>query len=207
LLGGIGGAYTIIRQNGDVLHEVVNVPDATDGYVALHLSASGTRIALVTFPPMPDLQVHDAPDAATLENFVDFEGAAQVPEIDWSPDDAFLYYIVHDPTGAVPDRVMRVSSTDETMKTQVFQDASVPRLEKIYVSNDGATLVVSGEDDAGVTAVWTLPSTGGTSVRVAEEGGNRLRVEAASGLSPDGTRFVLHSTTARGTLLTVERLE
>ncbi len=207
LLGGIGGAYTILRQNGDVLYTVVNVPDATDGYVALHLSASGTMLALVTHPPMPDLQVHQVTDAATLQNFVDFEGTAQVREIDWSPDDQQIYYIARDPTGVAADRIVRVPATDAAQKTLVYQDPSVPRFEKVFVSNDGATLLVSGEDAAGVSGVWTIPSAGGAATLVGQEGGNRLRVAAATGPSPDGTRFVLHSTTARGTLLTVERLE
>lgn len=206
LLGGIGGAYTILRQNGTVLYTVPFVPDAMDGWVALHLSASGTLLALVTHPPMPDLQVHRADTAATLQNHVDFEGTAQVREIDWSPDDAFLYYLLGDPTGTQPDRIMKVETGNLASRSTVFQDPAIPFLDRIFVSNDGQTLIVSGEDDAGDTGVWTLPAAGGTPTRVATEDGKRLTVRAASAPSPDGLRYVLFSTTARGTLLTVERL-
>ena len=104
-------------------------------------------------------------------------------------------------------KVSMSSSTNAASRQAIFQDAAIPFLNRVFVSNDGATLLVSGEDADGKTAVWTLPSAGGTPVKIAEEGGSRLTVRAASGPSPDGERFVMFATTARGTVLTVEPLD
>jgi hypothetical protein len=207
LVGGIGGAYSILKEeDGSLVFTVPVLPDTTAGYTALHLAASGTQLALATLPPTPDLQVHRADTGATTQDFAAIEGSAVIREIDWTPDDAFLFYSVGDPTGAQPDRIVKVSSTSAASKTTVFQDATIPRIDRLFLSGDGLTLLFSGKDDSGKTGVWTVAASGGAPVRIETEGGSRLTVQAGSGLSPDGMRFVLLSTTARGPIWTVEDL-
>ena len=207
LLGGIGGVYTVLRQDGTVLYEVTILSGVTGGYTGLHIAASGTKVALATIQTQPDLQVHSVVDGSPLHAHPDVEGSATIREVEWSPDDTFLYYSLGDPTGAQPDDIRRVLAASSSVPASVFTDAQIPRIDRLFLSSDGTTFVFSGVDAAGEMGVWMLPVTGGTAIRVAREDERRLTVRAATGPSPDGERFVLLADTARGTRLTVERLE
>lgn len=207
LLGGIGGAYTVLQQDGTVLHEVTVLSDVSGGYLGLHLAASGTKVALATQQTQPDLQVHSVTDGTRLFEYPDVEGVAVIRELEWSAEDSFLYYALGDSTGTAPDAIRRVLSDSVSAPALVFEDAAIPRIDRLYLSSDGTTFVFSGEDADDETGVWTIPASGGTAVRVAREDERRLTVRAATGPSPDGERFVLLSDTARGTRLTVEKLE
>lgn len=207
LLGGVGGAYTVLEQDGSVLYQVTALSDVGGGYEALHLSASGTKLALATLPPQPDVQVHSVVDGTRMQAFPDLEGSAVIRTLDWSPDDAFLFYSVGLPGGAQPDAIRRILSGSASVAQTVFQDGSIPRIDRLFLSSDGTTFVLSGVDGGGEMGVWTLPAAGGAAVRVAREDSRRLTVRAATGPSPDGKHFVLLADTARGSRLTVERLE
>lgn len=207
LLGGIGGAFTILQQDGTVLHEVTALADVSGGYLGLHLAASGTKLALATQQTQPDLQVHSVTDGTRLFEYPDVEGAGVIRELEWSSEDSFLYYSLGDPTGTSPDAIRRVLSDSVSAPATVFEDAAIPRIDRLYLSSDGTTFVFSGEDADGEMGVWMIPASGGTAVRVAREDSRRLSVRAATGPSPDGQRFVLLSDTARGPRLTVEPLE
>ena len=207
LLGGVGGAFTILQQDGTILHEVTVLSDVSGGYLGLHLAASGTKLALATQQTQPDLQVHSVTDGSRLFEYPDVEGTAVIRELEWSAEDSFLYYSLGDSTGATPDAIRRVLSDSVSAPALVFQDAGIPRIDRLFLSSDGTTFVFSGEDADDEMGVWTIPASGGTAVRVAREDNRRLTVRAATGPSPDGQRFVLLSDTARGTRLTVEPLE
>lgn len=207
LLGGIGGAFTLLKQDGTILHEVTALEDVSGGYEALHLSASGTLLALATLPPTPDLQVHSVVDGSRLHAFPDVAGTAVIRELEWSPDDSFLYYSVGDASGAQPDAIRRILSDAPSAPALVYQDADVPFIDRLFLSGDASLFVISGEDAEERTGVWMLASAGGAAVRVATEDERRLRVRAATGPSPDGGAYVLLSDTARGTLLTLETLQ
>lgn len=207
LLGGIGGAFTLMQQDGTILYEVTNVSGVAGGYTSLHLAASGTKVALATLQTQPDLGVHSVTDGSELFTIPDVEGTADIRELEWSAEDSFLYYSRGDATGATPDVIRRVLSDSVSVPADVFTDASIPRIDRIYLSSDGTTFVISGRDAAGEMGVWMLQASGGAAVRVAREDERRLTVCAASGPSPDGEHFVLLSDTARGPRLTVERLE
>jgi len=207
LLGGIGGAFTVLQQDGAVLYEVTILADVTGGYVGLHLAASGTKLALATQQTQPDLQVHSVVDGSRLVELPDIEGAATIRELEWSAEDTFLFYSLGDSTGATPDAIRRVLSASVSAPALIFQDAAIPRIDRLFLSSDGSTFVFSGADDADEQGVWTLPASGGAAVRIAREDSRRLSVRAASGPSPDGRHFVLHSDTAHGTRLTVEPVE
>lgn len=207
LLGGIGGAFTLLKQDGTLLHQVTALEDVSGGYESLHLSASGTLVALATLPPAPDLQVHSVTDGSRLHAYPDVAGTAVIRELEWSPDDSFLYYSVGDASGAEPDAIRRILAASPSAPALVFQDAGVPFVDRLFVSGDASLFVLSGEDAEERTGVWMLSAAGGTAVRVAIEDDRRLRVRAATGPSPDGEAYVLYSETARGTLLTVETLE
>jgi hypothetical protein len=208
LLGGIGGAFTILKQDGTLLHEVTSLSGlGGGGYLGLHLAASGTKLALATLQTQPDLQVHSVIDGSLLFQYPDVEGTAVIRELEWSAEDSFLYYSLGDSTGTSPDTIHRVLSDSVSAPALVFEDAQIPRIDRLYLSSDGTTFVFSGEDADDEMGVWTVPASGGTAVRVAREDSRRLSVRAASGPSPDGERFVLLSDTARGTRLTVEPLE
>ena len=207
LLGGINGAYTLMQQDGTILYEVTAISGVSGGYTSLHLAASGTKVALATIQTQPDLSVHDVTDGTQDFFLPDVEGTADIRELEWSAEDSFLYYSRGDGTGATPDVIRRVLSDSVSAPADVFTDASIPRIDRIYLSSDGTTFVISGRDDADEMGVWMLPASGGTAVRIAQEDERRLTVRAASGPSPDGERFVLLSDTARGPRMTVERLE
>ena len=207
LLGGIGGAFTLMKQDGTILHEVTILSDVTGGYVGLHLAASGTKLALATQQTQPDLQVHSVVDGSRLFELPDVEGTATIRELEWSAEDAFLYYSLGDATGATPDAIRRVLSASVSAPALIFQDAAIPRIDRLFLSSDGTTFVFSGADDGDEQGAWMMPAAGGTAVRIAREDSRRLSVRAATGPSPDGEHFVLHSDTAHGTRLTVESLE
>lgn len=207
LLGGIGGAFTVMQQDGTILHEVTVLSDVGGGYVGLHLAASGTKLALATQQTQPDLQVHSVVDGTRIFELPDIEGTAIIRELEWSAEDTFLYFSLGDPTGVEPDAIRRVLSASVSAPAPVFQDPAIPRIDRLFLSSDGTTFVFSGADDADEMGVWTMPASGGVAVQVAREDNRRLTVRAATGPSPDGARFVLHSDTARGPRLTVEALE
>lgn len=207
LLGGIGGAFTLMQQDGTILYEVTVLSDVGGGYVGLHLAASGTKLALATQQTQPDLQVHSVVDGTRQFEIPDVEGTATIRELEWSAEDTFLFYSLGDATGAEPDAIRRVLSASVSAPALVFQDAAIPRIDRLFLSSDGTTFVFSGADAEDEMGVWTMPAAGGAAVRVAREDSRRLAVRAASGPSPDGERFVLHSDTAHGTRLTVESLE
>lgn len=211
LLGGVGGAYTFVKQNGTNPITVLSVEDTTEGYTGLHASSGGNRIALATLPPQPDLQVHDIADGALQFDHQDLEGDAVIADLDWALDDSAIYYAVNKGVG---QGVQVVSITPDGATRTVLWDGTAPPLEiayidKLYVSHTGSMAVLSGRDGDNLTAVWLVDLSGGVNaepVLIEAEGGRWNRVEAAGGFSPDSTRFLLQVEAPSGISTIIQRI-
>ena len=207
LLGGIGGAYTFVKQDGTGSVQVTSLPDTTEGYLGLHVSSSGTQLALATLPPKPDLQVHRVVDGVQLFDHADLEGNATIGDLDWSGDDEAIYYGVnHSDQSEVS--VVKIAP-DGTNRTVIWQGDDVSHVERIFLSHDGSQVILSGRDFNNVTGVWLLALTGVVTepTLLVTESGYWNRVAAGGGFSPDGTRFLLEVETPTGIQFLVQRLD
>jgi hypothetical protein len=206
LLGGIGGAYTFVKQDGTNPIAVVNLEDTTEGFTGLHVSSGGGQVALATLPPQPDLQVHLVSDGSLLEDNVDLEGDAVIADLDWSLDDAFIYYGVNLGVGNGV-QIIRVAP-DGMNRSVVWQGTSIASIDRFYLSHLGDEAVLSGRDAGNITSVWylDLSNPGFVPVLIESEGGRWNRVQVAGGFSPDGERFLLEVEAPSGISVIIQRV-
>jgi hypothetical protein len=205
LIGGLGGEWTLLREDGAVLFVVTSLPGVSGAVAMPRISFNGTKVAFVTASAPADLDVFTAADGQKVSAFAAFEPSAQVRTLAWKPDGLSIFYVKGDPSGVLPDAILRVATDDSNARVTILQDPAVPFIDRLFVSADGAKLLFSGRDAASHSGVWTVPSVGGVSpVKIASPGGDRLSVRAAAGPSPDGVHFVLTAATAAGPRLTVE---
>ena len=206
LLGGIGGVYTFVKQDGTNPIAVLNLEDTTEGFTGVHVSSGGGFVALATLPPRPDLQVHLVSDGSLQQDNVDLEGDAVIADLDWSLDDAFIYYGVNLGVGSGVTIVR--TAPDGTNRSVLWQGTTIASIDRFYLSHLGDEAVLSGRDANNITSVWylDLSVSNFVPVLIEAEGGRWNRVQVAGSFSPDGSRFLLEVEAPSGISVIIQRV-